>query len=78
MDFKIIWTDSAIADAARAVPETEAEAYARLAAERILAERDLAARRLQAAGVEVASVPARDLTAAAGGGDLSAKASGRL
>ncbi|HEU4382027.1 MAG TPA: DUF58 domain-containing protein [Anaeromyxobacteraceae bacterium] len=70
--------DSAIADAARAVPDTEAEAYARLAAERILAERDLAARRLQAAGVEVASVPARDLTAAAVGGYLAAKASGRL
>ncbi len=70
--------DSAIADAARALPETEADAYARLAAERILAERDLAARRLQAAGVEVASVPARDLTAAAVGGYLAAKASGRL
>jgi len=70
--------DSAIADAARAVPETAADAYARLAAERILAERELAARRLQAAGVEVASVPARDLTAAAVGGYLAAKASGRL
>ncbi|HZY03219.1 MAG TPA: DUF58 domain-containing protein [Anaeromyxobacteraceae bacterium] len=70
--------DSAIADAARARPGTEAEAYARLAAERILAERDLAARRLQAAGVEVASVPARDLVAAAVGGYLAAKASGRL
>ena len=70
--------DSAIADAARALPETEAEAYARLAAERILAERDLAARRLQAAGVEVASVPARDLVAAVVGGYLAAKASGRL
>ena len=70
--------DSAIADAARAVPDTAADAYARLAAERILAERDLAARRLQAAGVEVASVPARDLTAAAVGGYLAAKASGRL
>lgn len=70
--------DSAIADAARAVPGTAAEAYARLAAERILAERDLAVRRLQAAGVEVASVPARDLTAAAVGGYLAAKASGRL
>jgi uncharacterized protein (DUF58 family) len=70
--------DSAIADAARALPGTEAEAYARLAAERILAERDLAARRLQAAGVEVASVPARDLVAAAVGGYLAAKASGRL
>jgi uncharacterized protein (DUF58 family) len=70
--------DSAIADAARAVPATQADAYARLAAERILAERDLAARRLQAAGVEVASVPARDLVAAAVGGYLAAKASGRL
>jgi uncharacterized protein (DUF58 family) len=70
--------DSAVADAARALPRTPAEAYARLAAERILAERELAAARLQAAGVRVLSVPARDLAAAAVAGYLDLKARGRL
>ncbi len=70
--------DSVVADQARAVPRAEAEAYARLAAERILAERDLAAARLAAAGVEVASVPARELVAAVVGRYLAIKQEGRL
>jgi uncharacterized protein (DUF58 family) len=70
--------DSEIADAARARPRDDAEAFARVAAERILAERETAAARLAAAGVRVESVPARDLAAAVVGGYLDVKARGAL
>jgi uncharacterized protein (DUF58 family) len=70
--------DSEIADAARARPRDEEEAFARVAAERILAERDAAARRLAAAGIRVESVPARALAAAMVGGYLEVKARGAL
>jgi uncharacterized protein (DUF58 family) len=70
--------DSVVADQARAAPRSEAEAYARLAAERILAERELAGARLAAAGVQVASVPAKELVAAVVGRYLAIKDQGRL
>lgn len=70
--------DSALADAARTLPATPGEAYARLAAERILSERELAAARLQAAGVRVLSVPARELAGRVVEGYLEVKARGRL
>ena len=70
--------DSEIADAARARPRDEEEAFVRVAAERILAERDAAARRLAGAGVRVESVSARALAAAVVGGYLEVKARGAL
>ena len=70
--------DSEIADAARAEPRDEADAYQRAAAERILDERDAAARRLAAAGVRVESVAARDLAAAVVGRYREVKERGEL
>ncbi|HEY7724443.1 MAG TPA: DUF58 domain-containing protein [Anaeromyxobacteraceae bacterium] len=70
--------DSAVADAARALPRTEAQAYARLAAERILAERERSVAHLAAAGVRVLSVPAAELRAAVVEGYLDVKRRGRL
>jgi uncharacterized protein (DUF58 family) len=59
-------------------PHSADDAYARIAAERILAERGLALRRLRSAGIRVDDVPADRLRAAAVGGYLAAKGSGRL
>jgi len=70
--------DSEIADAARAMPDTAEDAYARVAAERILGEREAAAARLAGAGVQVESVPARELAAALVGRYLEVKARGEL
>jgi len=71
-------SDSAVAEAARARPAGEAEAFERAAAERILDEREAAARRLQAAGVAVASVPASGLAAAVVARYLEVKQRGAL
>ncbi len=70
--------DPALAAAASRRPADAEDAYARVAAERILAEREGALARLRAVGVGVESVPAHRLAAAAVGGYLAAKTSGRL
>ncbi len=70
--------DSVVADAARAAPSTESEAYAHIAAQRIVEERERAEARLRGAGVEVASVPAAGLVAAVVGRYLEVKARGTL
>jgi uncharacterized protein (DUF58 family) len=56
--------DPELVEAASARPATEAEAFARAAAERIAAEREGAERRLAAAGVAVIGTPGADLAAA--------------
>jgi uncharacterized protein (DUF58 family) len=71
-------SDSEVADAARARPRDEEEAFMRAAAERIGDERDAAAARLAAAGVAVTSVPASGLAAAVVGRYLEVKARGAL
>jgi uncharacterized protein (DUF58 family) len=71
-------SDSEVADAARARPRDEEEAFVRAAAERLEEERDAAAARLAAAGVAVTSVPASGLAAAVVGRYLEAKARGSL
>jgi len=71
-------TDSALDDAARAVPRSAEEAFVRIAAERILAERDVAARRLAAAGVRVERCSAADLAASTVGRYLELKGRGEL
>lgn len=71
-------SDSEVADAARARPAGEEEAFMRAAAERIVDEREAAAARLAAAGVAVTSVPASALAAAVVGRYLEAKARGAL
>ena len=57
-------TDPELVEAATARPVTEADAFARAAAERIAAEREGAERRLAAAGVAVIDAPGRGLAAA--------------
>jgi uncharacterized protein (DUF58 family) len=71
-------SDSQVAEVARLRPADEAEAFARVAAERILDEREAAARRLAAAGVAVASVPASGLAAAVVARYLEVKQRGAL
>jgi len=70
--------DPTLSAARSSRPASADDAFARVAAKRILAEREAALFRLRGAGVRVADVPANRLAAAAVGGYVSAKASGRL